>query len=217
MNYLTNGQTNRTKHLTNMNNEMLNNIKDRIAKCTKCDLCKTRNLTVAGEGMPNSKLMFIGEAPGEVNNEVGRPFVGHGGKIFDKILENLNIKRSEVFITNILKCWPPDNRKPKPNEIKECTPYLHEQIEAVKPQLIIALGQTAFTTLTNTKIKTREEHGKVVSVNGMKVCCTYHPNGIRYVKGGMQTIINDIKAALEGIGDAVTPPTKNQLTFFNED
>lgn len=201
-----------------MNNEILDNLKDRIAKCTKCELCKTRNLTVAGEGMPNSKLMFIGEAPGEVNNEVGRPFVGHGGKIFDKILHNLNIKRSDVFITNIVKCWPPNNRKPKLQEIQECTPYLLEQIKAVKPALIIALGQTAFTTLTNTKIKIKEEHGKVVSMNNLNVCCTYHPNGIRYVKGGLQTILNDIVSGLQQIGATVpTPPSNNQLTIFNDE
>ncbi len=200
-----------------MDTEKLEKLKNRIAKCTNCELCKTRNLTVAGEGLPNSKLMFIGEAPGEVNNEVGRPFVGHGGKIFDKILNNLNLNRSEVFITNIVKCWPPKNRKPKPKEIHECEPYLLEQIEVVKPQLIIALGQTAFTTLTGLKIKIKEEHGKIVAVNGIDICCTYHPNGIRYVKGGLQTIVNDITLGLKYIGIANQIKTSNeQLTLFND-
>ncbi len=201
-----------------MDIEILDNIKNRIAECSKCELCKTRNLTVAGEGLPNSKIMFIGEAPGEVNNKLGRPFVGHGGKIFDKILENLGIKRGDVFITNIVKCWPPENRKPKPQEILECSTYLYEQIEAVKPSLIVALGQTAFTTLTNTKIKIKEEHGKVVSVNGIAICSTYHPNGIRYVKGGLQTIISDITNGMLQIGLSIhnsTLPT--QLTIFNEE
>ena len=196
---------------------MLDNIKNEIANCAKCELCKTRNLTVPGEGLINSKLMFVGEAPGEVNNELGRPFVGHGGKIFDKILSSLNIKRSEVFITNIVKCWPPNNRKPKPAEIQQCINYLHEQIKAVNPVLIIALGQTAFTTLTNTTIKIKEEHGKIVQVNGINVCCTYHPNGIRYIKGGMQTIINDIQSGMkESAIQIVTPKSINQLFFFDE-
>lgn len=141
--------------------------------------------------------MFVGEAPGHVNDEVGRPFVGHGGKILDSILKEVGIVRDEVFITNAVKCWPPSNRKPKPDELKECQSYLDSQIQLVNPRLIIALGTTAFTLLTNEKIRLKEEHGKIVYRGAIPVCALFHPNGLRYIRGGRQTIVNGITSVLD--------------------
>ncbi len=176
----------------------LDNIENSVSKCTKCNLCLTRNKTVPGEGPVHSKIMFIGEAPGKVNDETGKPFVGHGGKIFDNILMQLGIDRKNVFfVTNMVKCWPPENRRPKKREIEKCYPYLYDQIKIIKPQLIITLGKVAYERLTNKPIKIKEEHGIVTTIfDDIKVCSTYHPNGIRYVKGGMATIIEDIKNAM---------------------
>lgn len=196
---------------------MLKIIHDQVSKCSKCELCETRNLAVPGEGSENCKIAFVGEAPGEVNNRVGRPFVGHGGKIFDKILSNLGLQRNEVYITNVVKCWPPGNRKPKKLEIETCKNYLIDEMNIVKPVLIVALGLTAYNTLTGGKIKIKNDHGKVINARGFNVCCTYHPNGIRYVKGGMKTIIDDISKALVSVGYSGTSFGKDdQLTMFGE-
>lgn len=178
--------------------QTLHAIESRIAVCARCPLCAHRDRTVPGEGSPQSGIVFVGEAPGQVNNTCGRPFVGHGGKIFDTILYHLGIARETIFVTNVVKCWPPENRKPKKDEIAACKPYLDEQLDCLKPRVVVALGKTAFETLTGQTITMKVEHGKVVRVRSYTVCATYHPNGIRYVKGGMKTILDDIRMALGG-------------------
>ncbi|MDA3837310.1 MAG: uracil-DNA glycosylase [Nanoarchaeota archaeon] len=167
-------------------------IRTNIQNCHLCELHKTRDITVPGEGPISSTIMFIGEAPGKINNEVGLPFVGHGGKIFDKILSLCGIERKSIFITNILKCWPPENKKPKTKEIQYCKKYLFDQIEVIKPKIIFALGTTAYETLTNKKIKIKKEHGIPIIINNIKIVPIFHPNGIRYIKGGIKTIVEDI-------------------------
>ncbi|MDL2296132.1 uracil-DNA glycosylase [Lachnospiraceae bacterium OttesenSCG-928-E19] len=167
---------------------MLKNISDDINICTKCSLCKTRNKTVPGEGRADVKIMLVGEAPGHVNDEQGRPFVGHGGQILNKILERCGINRDNLFITNVMKCWPPENRKPTKKEIEACKPYLFQQINTIKPELIIALGGVAFETITGQKIKVKENCGKVFNINGQKIGLCIHPNALRYIKGGFDSL-----------------------------
>lgn len=179
-------------------------IADEINSCRKCRLNKTRNLAVPGEGPKDAKIMFVGEAPGHVNDQEGRPFVGYGGRIFDGILTLAGIKRERIFITNAVKCWPPENRKPRIDELSICKQYLDSQIRLIQPKLIFALGATAFLQLTGMKIKMKEEHGNIFYRHNIPVCPIFHPNGIRYIKGGKQAIVKDIQNAI-----SVT-----DLTFF---
>ena len=127
-------------------NKKLLKIKNKVLRCRKCKLYKTRKQPVVGEGNPQAKIMFIGESPGHWEDVKGEPFVGRAGKILDELLESAKIKRKEVYITNILKCRPPENRNPQKREIKSCTPYLLEQIKIIKPKVICTLGNfsTAF-------------------------------------------------------------------------
>lgn len=120
--------------------ELLNAIAAEVINCKKCNLWKTRKNAVPGEGNQNSKIMFIGEAPGYWEDIKGRPFVGAAGKLLDKLLFETGFSRSDVFICNVLKCRPPENREPLPNEIQTCTPYLDRQIEIIKPHFVVTLG-----------------------------------------------------------------------------
>ena len=121
-----------------------------VAKCRKCEIGTTRTNAVAGEGSPRARIFFIGEAPGADEDEQGRPFVGRAGQLLDKIITAMGLKREDVFIGNILKCRPPENRVPQANEIINCLPYLQRQIELIKPDIIVALGAYSAQTLLET-------------------------------------------------------------------
>jgi uracil-DNA glycosylase len=170
-----------------------------IRTCTKCPLAKTRTNAVPGEGPQSARLMFIGEAPGQVNDQVGRPFVGHGGRIFDRILNECGVERHQVFITNAVKCWPPENRAPTQRELDACRPYLEQQVQLIRPNCIFTLGGKAFKQLTGRAIKVRDDHGTLSQIGDIVVCPTFHPNGLRYIKGGMKTIISDIQNTLRHV------------------
>ncbi len=166
---------------TNMNDNnfykanSLKELDSLINKCTKCALGKTRNKFVFGTGNPNADIMLIGEAPGADEDMQGIPFVGRAGQLLNKILEAINIKREEVYIANILKCRPPDNRTPIPAEINTCIPYLKKQIELIKPKVILCLGVTAANGLLNTKSSMIKLRGNVYEFHGVKLMVTYHP------------------------------------------
>ncbi len=191
------------------NNDALRIINADIRMCEKCRLSETRNLAVPGEGPEEATLMFVGEAPGHVNDRDGRPFVGHGGRVFDGILAAVGIQRDQVFVTNAGKCWPPENRRPRPDELRACRHHLDLQITTVRPRLVFAFGTTAFMQLTGAAVKMKEEHGQIAYRDNIPVCATFHPNGIRYIKGGRQTIVTDIRQALATFGllpDGATSP-----------
>jgi len=134
-----------------------------VAGCTKCRLCEGRRTTVPGEGAGEARLVVVGEGPGRVEDETGRPFVGPAGELLTKILGAIELPRERVFICNVVKCRPPDNRLPQFDEIAACVPYLFRQIEIVKPKVILAMGGTAAQTLLNTK----QSLGAGVIVSGM--------------------------------------------------
>jgi uracil-DNA glycosylase family 4 len=125
-------------------------IADEVGRCRKCPLGSLRTNAVPGEGNPNARLMFVGEAPGADEDAQGRPFVGRAGQLLDRIIIACGLKRTDVFIGNILKCRPPENRDPRPDEIINCFPYLQRQIEITNPEIIVALGAPAARTLLNT-------------------------------------------------------------------
>jgi DNA polymerase len=130
--------------------EELEKIADEVRKCRKCGLGSLRTNAVPGEGKPNARILFVGEGPGADEDAQGRPFVGRAGKLLDKVIIACGLKRSEVFIANILKCRPPENRDPRADEIISCFPYLQRQIELINPEIIVALGAPAARTLLNT-------------------------------------------------------------------
>ncbi len=145
--------------------------------CTLCDLSKTRTNVVFGEGNPKAKLMFIGEGPGEMEDKTGRPFVGRAGKLLTKIINNvLEIDRSEVYIANIVKCRPPNNRVPTIEEAQTCKPYLLKQIDIINPKILVCLGKTAFMYLMDNDMPISKVRGQIFEYKGKKVIPTFHPS-----------------------------------------
>src|SRR5947208_1079483 len=153
----------------------LSQLATHIRVCTKCPLCESRTLAVPGEGDPRAEFMIIGEAPGKDEDKTGHPFVGSAGRYLDHVLEGTGIQRSDFFITNIVKCRPPNNRTPKANEIDTCiSNYLTEQIELIDPHLILLLGLVAVKTMLSKK-SVDESSGRVVELEGRKYVASYHP------------------------------------------
>ena len=118
----------------------LQELENKTKSCTKCELSKTRTTVVPGEGAPDAKIMFIGEGPGKNEDEQGRPFVGAAGKFLTELIESIGFKREDVYIANVVKCRPPNNRDPLPVEVEACWPWLEKQLETIKPQLVVPLG-----------------------------------------------------------------------------
>jgi len=150
-------------------------LKSKISDCQKCSLGKTRINFVFGVGNPNADIMFIGEAPGADEDEQGEPFVGKAGQLLNKILQAIQLKREDVFIANILKCRPPDNRDPLPTEVEKCEPYLIKQIELIKPIMIVCLGRIAAQTLLRTKDTLSILRSKIHTYHGVPLYVTFHP------------------------------------------
>jgi len=155
----------------------LEELKKIVLNCHLCDLAKTRKNVVFGEGNPHATLMFIGEGPGASEDETGRPFVGRAGQLLTKMIENvLELKREDVYIANIVKCRPPNNRVPTENEAKTCMPYLLKQIEIIKPKILVALGSTSYKYLTNDNTPISKIRGEIVKYKDKILIPTYHPS-----------------------------------------
>jgi uracil-DNA glycosylase len=150
-------------------------LREKICDCLKCELGHTRNSFVFGTGNPSADVMFIGEAPGADEDAQGEPFVGRAGQLLNKIIESVDMKREDVYICNIIKCRPPNNRAPLPTESESCTPYLERQIAMVKPKFIIALGRTAGQWLLQTTDNLTALRGVIHDYHGIKMIVTYHP------------------------------------------
>jgi DNA polymerase len=148
---------------------------DNIHNCKECKLGLTRKSFVFGSGNPNADILIIGEAPGAEEDEQGLPFVGRAGQLLTKILESINLSRDEVYIANIVKCRPPNNRKPEKDEVDICEEYLKKQIELINPAFILSLGLTSVDSLLKKVHKMGEIRGKVMDYHGKKLLVTYHP------------------------------------------
>lgn len=153
----------------------LDALRAEVAACQKCQLCQTRTQTVFCDGSPQAKLMFIGEAPGRDEDLQGKPFVGRAGQLLTKMIEAMGFKREEIYIANILKCRPPENRNPAPFEIEQCYPYLQQQIAAIQPKVICALGKFAAQSLLKTETPISRLRGQVFELEGRQCVPTYHP------------------------------------------
>ncbi len=144
--------------------------------CTRCKLHAARKHVVFGEGDPNARVMFVGEAPGAREDEQGRPFVGPAGQLLDRIIENaMGLARSDVYIANVNKCRPPGNRNPEPDEIAACVPYLRAQVRAIRPAVLVTLGRVAAQNLLGTAQPMRALRGRDLSYEGIPVVATWHP------------------------------------------
>ncbi len=156
--------------------EELIKVREKALACTLCqELASTRKSVVFGAGNVNAELMFIGEAPGFDEDEQGLPFVGKAGQLLTKIIESIGLTRKQVFIANTLKCRPPQNRAPKPEEILNCEPFLTRQIDLIRPKIICALGTFAAQTLLKTGDNISKLRGRFFDLRGIKVLCTFHP------------------------------------------
>lgn len=162
-----------------MDNHLPNNLEElrqQVSTCERCNLCRTRNNVVFGEGNPNAGIMLIGEGPGYYEDQQGIPFVGRSGELLDKILGVCGFTRQEhVFIGNIVKCRPPNNRNPHPEERVSCIPYLHKQIELINPSILILLGATALQGLIDPQMRITRCRGQWQQWHGRWVMPTYHP------------------------------------------
>lgn len=168
-------QNESSKKVIKEKSEQLQKFYEEIKNCMACKLGKTRNHLVFGDGFPDANLMIIGEGPGADEDETGHPFVGRAGQLLTSILKAINFSRKDVFIANIVKCRPPENRRPEPDEVAKCTPYLDRQIEIIQPKIILALGATAGNTLLKNQDALGDMRGKWHDYKGIPVMVTYHP------------------------------------------
>ena len=146
-----------------------------VASCTRCDLCRSRTNTVFGTGNPAARLFFVGEGPGADEDLRGEPFVGAAGQLLDRIIAAMGLAREDVYIANIVKCRPPENRAPHPGEVGACLPYLEEQIAIVAPEILVALGATAARTLLGSELSIGRLRGRFHEYRGIPLMPTYHP------------------------------------------
>jgi uracil-DNA glycosylase family 4 len=146
-----------------------------LGECTRCKLHKTRNSIVFGDGNPNAELVFVGEGPGHDEDMQGLPFVGRAGKLLTQMIEAMGLQRSDVYICNVVKCRPPENRAPEKDEVAECSPFLLRQIDAIAPKVIVCLGSTAAQTILETNRGISHFRGQWLEFRGRKLMATYHP------------------------------------------
>lgn len=175
--------------------EILKSVAEEVSACNLCELYHSRNLAVPGEGPADSEIMFIGEGPGFHENEQGRPFVGAAGKFLEELLASINLRREQVYITNVVKCRPPGNRDPQSIEVDMCTTtYLDRQIQAINPKVIVTLGRFSMGIfLANAKIS--KVHGQSMRVKGRMVVPMYHPAAALH-QGSLRPVIENDFAKL---------------------
>lgn len=174
-----------------------------VRDCRLCSLCKTRTQTVFADGTPKARLLLVGEAPGRDEDLQGLPFVGRAGQLLNKMLAAIRLNREDVYICNVLKCRPPDNRTPMPDEVEKCSPYLEQQIALVKPVLIGALGLSAAQALLKTKASMASMRGRRFEYRGIPLLATYHPAALLRNPGLKRDAWVDLQAIRDFLRDAV--------------
>lgn len=194
-----------------------------IESCRRCGLAASRNRVVPGEGNPAAEVLFIGEAPGWHENQQGRPFVGPAGHFLEELLQSVSLQRSDVFIANVVKCRPPQNRDPLPQEIESCCGFLDRQVAAIKPRLIVTLGRHSMARFFASSKSIRELHGTTCINNGVLCYAMYHPAAALHQPSLKKTIQEDmlkiprLVAVASSMGKDEEKPvevTPTQLTLF---
>lgn len=177
--------------------ETLEEIRADLGECTRCGLSPTRQKVVFGVGNPRARLVLVGEAPGREEDERGEPFVGEAGRLLDRILFAMGLDREDVYICNVLKCRPPNNRDPDPEEVAACEPFLIRQLAAIEPQMIVALGRFAIQTLLQTKAPISKLRGNWQQYQGIPLMPTYHPAYLLRNPHSKRDVWNDMKQVLQ--------------------
>ena len=178
--------------------ESLDDLRAAIGDCQRCKLCSGRTHIVFGVGNPRAKLMFVGEGPGRDEDLKGEPFVGRAGQLLtDIITKGMGLKREDVYICNVVKCRPPENRNPEPDEVAACEPFLKKQIDIVRPQIIVGLGKFAVQTLLNSKMPIGKLRGTWASYHGIKLMPTFHPAYLLRNPADKKLVWEDIKKVIQ--------------------
>lgn len=170
----------------------LHDLSEQVAACPKCALSKTRTKAVPGAGDPHADIVFIGEGPGYNEDQQGLPFVGQAGKFLDELLASIDLRREDVYITNVIKCRPPNNRDPQPGEIEACAPWLEQQLDIIKPRMIVTLGRFSMSRYFQGQTIGRI-HGRPKKIDGVVVVPMYHPAAALHQANLRGTIMEDFK------------------------
>ena len=180
--------------------ETLADIRADLGDCRRCNLCEGRNSIVFGQGAENTRLVFVGEGPGAEEDRQGLPFVGAAGQLLTKIIQAIKMTREDVYICNILKCRPPGNRNPQPDEIAACGPFLKRQLEAIAPDYICALGSFAAKTLLETETPVSRLRGRLHEYRGMQLLPTYHPAYLLRYPERKRDVWEDMQLLMRSMG-----------------
>ncbi len=180
--------------------ETLETIREDLGDCARCPLCKTRTHIVFGEGDVHAGLVFVGEGPGFDEDQCGRPFVGAAGQLLTKIIAAMNLSRETVYIANIVKCRPPENRNPQPGEIEKCLPFLNRQLASIRPKAICALGKVAAQTLLETETPISRLRGTFHDFMGIPVMPTFHPAFLLRNPERKRDVWNDVRKIMARLG-----------------
>ncbi|HEX7085504.1 MAG TPA: uracil-DNA glycosylase [Vicinamibacterales bacterium] len=182
--------------------ERLRRIREEIGECTRCKLHAGRTNLVFGVGNPEARLMFVGEGPGAEEDQQGEPFVGRAGQLLTQIIKAMGYARDQVYIANVVKCRPPGNRNPEPDEIAACSPFLRAQIASIRPQVIVALGKFAAQTLLRTETPISRLRGRFHHVDGVPVMPTFHPSYLLRNPAAKREVWEDMKQVMKLLAEA---------------
>jgi len=189
--------------------DTLPKIREDLGECTRCKLHKGRNKIVFGDGNPRAELVFIGEGPGADEDAQGLPFVGRAGKLLTQMIEAMGLQRRDVYICNVVKCRPPENRAPEPDEVATCSPYLLRQIDVIQPKVIVCLGAVAAKTLLETTRGISQFRGQWLQWRGRKLMATYHPAYLLRNPAAKGEVWKDLQKVMAELGLQVPKKTKS--------
>jgi len=175
-------------------------LRDFIGDCTRCRLGRARTNLVFGVGNPDADLMFIGEAPGRDEDQQGEPFVGRAGQLLTDIIKAMKLQRDDVYIANVIKCRPPENRNPEPDELDTCRPFIRRQVELIRPKVIVTLGRFALQSLTEKSYGISAVRGQWLEYNGIRVMPTYHPAYLLRNPAAKKDVWSDMKKVMGELG-----------------
>jgi DNA polymerase len=184
-------------------NDTLERIREDLGECTRCRLHKQRNKIVFGAGNPRAELVFVGEGPGHDEDVQGLPFVGRAGKLLTQMIEAMGLRRDDVYICNVVKCRPPENRKPEDDEVATCSPYLYRQLEVIGPKAVVCLGATAAQALLKTKESISRYRGQWLDFRGTKLLVTYHPAYLLRNPAAKGDVWKDLQKVMAYLGMAL--------------
>ena len=181
--------------------QTLSEIREELGDCTRCRLCETRKSIVFGEGNPKARLVFVGEGPGRDEDIQGRPFVGRAGQLLTRIIQAMKLERKDVYICNVVKCRPPGNRNPEPDEVASCEPFLAKQIESINPEVIVSLGSVATGLMLKLKnFKMGQLRGTFHQYGNSKLMITYHPAALLRNPSFKKPVWEDMKLVMRELG-----------------